>query len=293
VIGAARAAVRPKAGTNSMWSPNPMKSSSSAGLPLAGSEQPSADREQPSLLMHPHEEPTGNWQRLAANFFHERMLGEDALFPCIFGVDAVRKGTLRYSFIPAGEQRVATLASALKEFTAIAPSLGIRTSLVCFFDFEPSVDSLEEYRQHFWGLLAELQAGDVSEWPTGISDDPQESTWEFSFNSTPLFVVANTPHHHQRRSRYAEYFTVTFQPRFVFDDLKAGTPTGDRARNVIRRRLREYDTIEQTPLLGSFGEAGNLEWTQYFLGDDNQPIDASRGCPMTHSRQSLTNSPNA
>ena len=91
----------------------------------------------------------------------------------------------------------------------------------------------------------------------------------------------------------ARGITVTFQPRFVFDDLKADTPTGDRARNVIRRRLSEYDAIEQTPLLGSFGETGNLEWTQYFLGDDNQPVDTSRGCPMGHQRQSLTNSPSA
>lgn len=263
-----------------------MKSSTSA-VPST------ADREQASLLMHPHHEPSGAWERLAVSFFRERMLSDDALFPCIFGVDAVRRGTLRYSFIPAGEQRAATLASALREFTAIAESLGIRTSLVCFFDFEPGVDSLEEYRQHFWSLLAEVQTRDVSEWPEGISDDPQESTWEFSFNSTPMFVVANTPHHHQRRSRYSEYFTVTFQPRFVFDDLKAGTPTGDRARNVIRRRLREYDAVEQTPLLGSFGEPGNMEWTQYFLDDENQPIDTSLGCPMARMRQSLADSPNA
>jgi FPC/CPF motif-containing protein YcgG len=247
------------------------------------------DPEQPSLLRHPHEEPSGGWERLAANFFHERMLSNDALFPCIFGVDAVRRGTLRYSFIPAGEQRVATLAAALREFTAIAPSLGTRTSLVAFFDFEPSVDSLEDYRQHFWNLLSEIHASDVSEWPEGVSDDTQESTWEFSFNSTALFVVANTPHHHQRRSRYSEYFTVTFQPRFVFDDLKAGTRTGDQARKVIRRRLSQYDSVEQTPLLGSFGEPGNLEWTQYFLDDENQPIDASRGCPIVHTGRSLIN----
>jgi FPC/CPF motif-containing protein YcgG len=259
----------------------------------ASAVQSTGEPEQPSLLMHPHEEPAGGWQRLAANFFHERMLSNDALFPCIFGVDAVRRGTLRYSFVPAGEQRVAALAGALREFTAIAPSLGIRTSLVCFFDFEPSVDSLEEYRQHFWALLAEIQASDVSEWPEGISENPQESTWEFSFNSTPMFVVANTPHHHRRRSRYSEYFTVTFQPRFVFDDLNAGTPTGDRARKVIRQRLRQYDSVEQTPLLGSFGDAGNLEWTQYFLDDENQPIDASRGCPMSGNRQSMTHSPDA
>lgn len=241
---------------------------------------------QASVLRHPHEPPAGGWERDAATYFHERMLSDKSLFPCIFGVDAVRKGTLRYSFVPAGELRVAALAQALTEFTQIATSLGTRTSLVCFFDTELGLESLADYRDHFWSLLAEIEACDTSEWPEGISNDPQDATWEFSFNSTPMFVVANTPRHEKRRSRQSSYFTVTFQPRFVFDDLKAGTPTGDKARAVIRRRLSTYDTVEQTPLLGSFGEPGNMEWSQYFLGDDNEPVDLVAGCPITHARRS-------
>ncbi|MDQ1721792.1 MAG: uncharacterized protein QOI26_1526, partial [Pseudonocardiales bacterium] len=219
-----------------------------------------------------------------ATAFSARMLSEISSFPCIFGVSAVRKGTARYSFIPAGRSRVAALAAALTEFTLIATALGNRTSLVCFFDFEAGVNTLEEYRDHFWALLGELQAGDTSEWPPDISDNPQDPTWEFSFNSTPMFVVANTPSHLDRRSRQARYLTITFQPRFVFDDLKAGTPAGDKARTVIRRRLASYDSVERTPLLGSFGQPGNVEWSQYFLDDDNAPVDLAVGCPITHAR---------
>jgi hypothetical protein len=244
--------------------------------------------EQASLLLHPHDLPPAGWQREAATAFTERMLSDSTLFPCVFGVTAVRKGTVRYSFIPAGENRVDALAAALVEFTDIALTLGNRTSLVCFFDFDDSVDTLEEYRDHFWSLLSELQAGDTSEWPAGISQDPADSTWEFSFNSTPMFVVANTPRHTDRRSRQSAYFTITFQPRFVFDDLKAGTPTGDKARTVIRRRLETYDSVERTPLLGSFGEPGNVEWSQYFLNDDNAPVDLAAGCPITHARPDRT-----
>lgn len=244
---------------------------------------PTADV-QTSTLYHPHDAPSDGWRHEAAAAFSERMLSDHSLFPCIFGVTAVRKGTVRYSFIPAGESRVAVLAAALSEFTNIATDLGNRTSLVCFFDFEDSVNTLAEYRDHFWALLGELQAGDTSEWPPGISDNPQDSTWEFSFNSTPMFVVANTPQHLDRRSRQSRYFTITFQPRFVFNDLKTGTPAGDKARTVIRRRLDTYDSVERTPLLGSFGEPGNVEWSQYFLGDDNTPVDLAAGCPITHAR---------
>lgn len=246
------------------------------------SQQLRISEPQTSLLCHPHDIPSDGWQYEAATAFTERMLSEDALFPCIFGVDAVRKGTVRYGFIPAGQSRLPALAEALVQFTRIATSLGNRTSLVCFFDFEPDVNTLDEYRTHFWTLLAELHAGDTSEWPAGISKDPEDSTWEFSFNSTPMFVVANTPSHLNRHSRHSKYFTVTFQPRFVFDDLKVGTPTGDRARKVIRRRLDSYDTVEKTPLLGSFGDPDNLEWSQYFLNDDNEPVDLAAGCPMKH-----------
>ncbi|MEO7260813.1 MAG: YqcI/YcgG family protein [Jatrophihabitantaceae bacterium] len=236
------------------------------------------------MLFHPHGIPSGGWQHEAATAFSERMLSDSSLFPCVFGVSAIHKGTVRYSFIPAGVSRVTALAAALIEFTAIATSLGNRTSLVCFFDFEDQVNTFEEYRDHFWALLGELQASDSSEWPPGISENPQDSTWEFSFNSTPMFVVANTPRHSERRSRKSKYFTITFQPRFVFDDLKAGTPAGDKARIAIRRRLKSYDSVERTPLLGSFGAPGNVEWSQYFLNDDNAPVDLAAGCPITHAR---------
>lgn len=250
-------------------------------------EEPPYDPVDPavgSLLLHPHMSPAVEWQQAAVRAFADRMLSNEELFPCIFGVDAVRKATLRYAFIPAGSERVPTLARALVEFTDMAPSLGNRTSLVAFFDHEPELTSIEAYEQHFWSCLAQLQDLDEAEWPDGVSRDPSDPTWEFSFNGTPMFVVANTPVHQDRRSRRSDYFTVTFQPRFVFDDLKAGTPTGDRARNVIRKRLKQYDRVPQTPLLGSYGDPNNREWTQYFLQEHNQPLDASARCPISHAR---------
>ncbi|HTZ43679.1 MAG TPA: YqcI/YcgG family protein [Jatrophihabitans sp.] len=238
----------------------------------------------PSSLVHPHHTPGAGWQLAAVSAFQERMLADDALFPCIFGVDAVRKGTLRYAFIPAGADRVPALARALAEFTGIAESLGSRTSIVVFFEDDPTLSTMEDYERSFWSYLAELQELDQADWPEGVSKDPADPSWEFSFNGTPLFVVANTPEHKDRRSRHSDFFTVTFQPRFVFNDLKAGTPTGDRARVVIRRRLKDYDRIPQTPLLGSYGDPENREWMQYFLQDHNQPLDPAAACPINHAR---------
>lgn len=110
--------------------------------------------------------------------------------------------------------------------------------------------------------------------------DPENPNWEFSFNSTPMFVVANTPVHRARRSRYFEYFAVTFQPRFVFDGLEGNSKTGMNARKIIRGRLAKYDSVSMSPLLGNFGEEGNKEWHQYFLGEENDIPDPSDMCPV-------------
>ncbi|WP_417021167.1 YqcI/YcgG family protein [Bradyrhizobium algeriense] len=86
------------------------------------------------------------------------------------------------------------------------------------------------------------------------------------------------PLHHSRLSRYSPGFTITFQPRWVFDKIGAGTVAGDSARAEIRRRLESYDSVAPFPRLGAYGEEDNREWEQYFLPDDNAVTN--RNCPM-------------
>ena len=238
-------------------------------------------------LLEPGNRPEGSWEFLAVQLFEERMLRTDRLFPCVFGSDAVRSGALRYAFVPVGEGRVEALADVLRVYTAIAESLGRRTSLVCFFEHDPRLSALDTCEEHFWDLLRGLRACDESPWPEEISSDTESPEWEFVFNSTPMFVVANTPFHYKRRSRFFGYFAVTFQPRFVFDDLVAGTRAGDNARKVIRRRLYEYDEVPRTPLLGNFGEHGNKEWHQYFLDEENEVPALSDRCPLHRSTDTV------
>lgn len=235
-------------------------------------------------LLRPDEAPMGGWQRHAATLFRARMLDPDRAFPCIFGVDAVRRATLRFAFLPAGHAGVDALAAALRGFLAIAEQLGNRTSLVCFFEPDPSLETVEDYKGRFWALLQGLHDGDSENWPDGVDTDPDSPAWEFSFAGVPLFVVANTPAHRHRRSRYFEYLVVTFQPRFVFDDLGPDTRRGRNARRVIRRQLASYDEVPQTPYLGNFGDPDNREWMQYFLADDNTPLPATAKCPLHTTR---------
>lgn len=224
------------------------------------------------------------WAADAADTFKQRMLSSDERFPCIFGVDATRKGTLRLAFIPTGVRRNAALARALGDFTSIAPWLGSRTSLVCLFEADPRLSTLGDYRQHFWDLLQTLHDSDTGEWPDEVDADPESESWEFAFAGTPYFVVANTPAHRLRRSRFLDCFAVTFQPRFVFDDLGEDSKQGNNARRIIRRRLASYDALPAASTLGSFGATGNREWAQYFLEEhDDPPAPESRNpirmCP--------------
>jgi FPC/CPF motif-containing protein YcgG len=234
-------------------------------------------------VVHPAAARTIAWERDAADRFCQRMLDRQRLFPCIFGTDALRRGSLRFAFVPNDPRADAHLATALREFVDMAPELGNRTSLVAFFEPSPDMDTIEDYRRCFWSLLQSLHAQDPSPWPSEIPLDSEHSEWEFCFADMPMFVVANTPAHRHRASRFFEYFCITFQPRFVFDDIAETSPQGQNARKIIRGRLLAYDTVPLTPSLGSFGAPGNREWTQYFLSDDNEVVPESARCPLQTS----------
>lgn len=179
-----------------------------------------------------------SWASNAIQLFEARMLDQELPFPCVFGVDAVRRSTLRYTLVPSGPERSFRLAEALRTFAEAAPSLGDRTSLVAFFEPDGRERSLEEWQGYFWRILQELHELDDQPWPQEVSIDPEDPEWEFSFAGMPFFVVANTPAHTRRRSRYFEYFAITFQPRFVFAGLEDSTAQGRNARKVIRGGCR-------------------------------------------------------
>ncbi len=220
------------------------------------------------------------WVEDAVEKFKARMLDDSNRFPCIFGVDAVRRDTLRLAGIPAGPDRIDRLAEALRMFLPRCRELGNRTSMVVLFEDDPSLRTVEDHQAHFWSLLQGLHDRDEVDWPEGIDRNVDSPEWEFSFHGEPMFVVANTPAHGRRRSRYFEYFAITFQPRFVFEGLEETTAQGIRSRRIIRGRLDSYDQSPPAGNLGSFGADGNHEWSQYFLDDSDDGFDAEAGCPF-------------
>jgi FPC/CPF motif-containing protein YcgG len=234
----------------------------------------------PNKVVHPASAVQDDWSRVAVERFSQRLLSKTSLFPCIFGSDALRRGSLRFTFVPAGGERVGYLADALGEFVEAAPGLGRRTSLVAFFQPAERLETLDDYDRYSWSLLQAVHDRDPVPWPADIPVDTENPEWEFCFAGMPMFVVVNTPAHKRRMSRYFDYLCITFQPRFVFDDIAESSAQGRNARKIIRERLNVYDALPPTPLLGSYGTQGNREWLQYFLGDDNDTTPSEKRCPF-------------
>ncbi|MFC4948782.1 YqcI/YcgG family protein [Pseudonocardia sp. GCM10023141] len=209
-------------------------------------------------------------------------------FPCTFAVAAARKRTLRFAFVDdlGDDAAWAGLATSLRQYLQIYQEFSRDTSFVALFRPERTQRELAGYRERFWSVLQYLHDHDDEPWPAEIPTDPEDPHWEFCFGGTPIFVVCNTPAYSARRSRFGRNFQITFQPRWVFDELGPDSPRGIAARRSIRRRLLAYDRMPPSGFLGDYGDPANREYRQYFLPDredvvaaDGSPPQAA-GCPF-------------
>lgn len=209
----------------------------------------------------------GDWRQILFKEFEATLTSDARPFPCVFGVAGLKANQLRFAF--PDPLTPETLAPLLKVYLAKARSYGPNTSLVVFGRPGP-VQCLEAYKAKFWDLLKGLAAIDNHPWPADIPEALDTPGWEFSFAGEPIFVVCNTPAHVHRQSRRSTGFMMTFQPRWVFDNILGSEVAAERAYQMVRERLVAYDLLAASPALGRYGEPENREFAQYFLGDDNE-----------------------
>lgn len=210
-----------------------------------------------------------SWQQVAFSELEGMLMNDARPFPCVFGVSGFKTNQLRFSFLDdADGLDIDMLASALKEFLSNARSFGQNTSLVVFSAPE-AVLTLEQYEQRLWNTLRKLSDKDTQPWPAHIPHELDDEKWEFCFNGEPVFVVCNTPAHVQRQSRRGSVFTLTFQPRWVFDTILHTDRAAEASFNIVSERLLPYDMVPKSPTLSRYGKTGTREWKQYFLDDAN------------------------
>jgi len=69
---------------------------------------------------------------------------------------------------------------------------------------------------------------------------------------------------------------LTFQPRWVFDNILGSERAAELAFAKVRSRLVAYDLLAPSPALGRYGDPGTREFQQYFLNDTEMPAK----CPF-------------
>jgi FPC/CPF motif-containing protein YcgG len=225
------------------------------------------------------------WAVPAFTRFRQSMTSSERPFPCTFGVEGFRHNGFRFVFAGAVDEAssLRLVRDSLRRYLAIARTIHRYTSLVVFFAPPAAAPALDDYRADFWMTLQYLRHHDPQPWPATIPTDPEHPRWEFCFDGQPVFVVCNTPSHVQRRSRHADVMTITFQPRWVFDELHAHPRKAERARTIIRARLERYDSVPVYQAMGIYGDPANREWKQYFLPDAetaDSALESGARCPL-------------
>ncbi len=218
------------------------------------------------------------WLAPAADHFVDRV--SDRAYPCHFGRQSLGVGDVLGTWL-GGDDAVVTLAASLASFLdTVAAEPKRRAVLACFVEPALVADDHQANERAFWQLLHALHAADAQPWPADVALDPEEPAWEFCFQGQSMFVFAAVPSHHRRLSRsLGDSLVLLFQPRHVFDGIEGGTPPGDAARAIIRRRVAEWDLAPPHPAMGNYGDTENREWMQYFIDDDEtQPLPSR--CPF-------------
>jgi hypothetical protein len=210
-------------------------------------------------------------------------------FPCVFGVKGWKRNQLRFTFGDESDTDATGLATALREYLAIARSIGPYTSLVVTYAPTDNLRTFDEYAGRFWTILQDLHNADRSPWPSDIPRSTADPRWDFCFGGEPVFVPASLPCYVNRRSRSSYSFGMMFQPRWVFDLLISDVRRLERARALIRARADRHDVVPVHPAIGVYGDPSNLEWRQYLLPDDNDTV-LSR-CPLMLDREKTSDGP--
>ena len=119
-------------------------------------------------------------------------------------------------------------------------------------------------------MLRGLWIIDTQTWPEDIPAKILSEKWTFAFDGEPIFPVMLTPGHARRWSRQMSVPLIAIQPKWVLDNLLATPEKRETAQNKVRKLIQEYDQVDVSPDLTSFGVPGTSESRQLCLLDKNE-----------------------
>lgn len=235
-------------------------------------------------FLHPDQcEALEGWERDCLQEYRNALFEKNgSVFPCHLGVYAERTGWMRYGFFDSEyKQDISVLANSLRKYLETARSIGKSTSYIIFFNGpEYKTGDTREAYELFWRVLNSLREADSMSWPENIPYNVEDPSWEFCFHGEPMYIVCATPNHEKRRSRYSKYFSIMFQPLWIFDDFLPEKKPGQAIRREIRKRIGNYDEVPRSVFFTEYGVEGNREWLQYYIPDKDDEL-VSRTCPLS------------
>ncbi len=221
--------------------------------------------------------PQEEWKLTAYEQYREKLLASN--YPCFFGQTGELRGEMIYTFVAMNSLDDAV--TNMRQFVSLRGRVEYeRCSLVAFFEPDQSLTHHPAFVDRFWRILQFLHEHDRH---PAIEKSPDHPLWEFSFEGHQMFVVGASPTFRQRRSRnLGRGIVLIFQPRNLFIDPETSEPIAPEVRHRIHKRMLAYDSMPVHPDIGFYGQAGNREWKQYALPDDNSP---EQGCCPFHTRK--------
>lgn len=157
-------------------------------------------------------------------------------FACVAGAAAVRAGHYRFSSQAelGSPESIQGLATDLRKFIADFPlESGRFASCVASFR-EPGGLTPIEFEKLLWVTLQGLHDLDDEPWDPSVSQDPEDSSFSFSFAGRSFFVIGMHGGS-ERWTRRLAWPTLVFNAHWQFEELRRLDRFSSMQRTIRRR----------------------------------------------------------
>ena len=199
-------------------------------------------------------------------------------YPCLGARSAMRRGGGRVEVYGAmgSDVTTAALASDLEAFARATPTSSRFVTFAALF-VEPAPQSERQFEAGLWHQLTRLgRADDSTTRADGVSDDPDDPHFAFSFARTAFFVIGL----HPESSRLARRFgwpALVFNPHAQFQRLRA-----EHRFEGLRRAIRARDLALQGDINPNLADMGECSEARQYSG---RATEDSWRCPFHRTRE--------
>ncbi len=198
----------------------------------------------------------------------------DPMYPCVGAKAALNSNQYRVGIYGAmgAEETTLQLGADLKRYiTEVKDADSDYLSMIAVFEEE--VDSEIDFENKLWLQLQKLHDSEKHDyqWDQGVSHNPEDNDFSFSFFETAFFIVGLHPYA-SREARKFKYPALAFNLHRQFEKLRENDQY-ENMKEVIRKRDKAYDG-STNPMLKDFGDGS--EAPQY----SGRKVEKNWKCPF-------------